>query len=106
MIEGEEICAELSITTERLEIWVRQGWLLPAREGDRPSFGPADLARARLIASLSRDFGANEEGIDLILHLLDQVHDLRRALQATRIAADRMDAKAREELLRYLSEES
>jgi chaperone modulatory protein CbpM len=39
-----------------------------------------DVARARLIGELQTNFGVNEEGVDIILHLLDQLHGLRRAL--------------------------
>ena len=39
-----------------------------------------DVARARLIGNLQTDLGVNDEGVDIILHLLDQLHGLRRAL--------------------------
>jgi chaperone modulatory protein CbpM len=38
-----------------------------------------DVARARLIRDLKDDFGVNDAGVDVILHLLDQLHGLRRA---------------------------
>lgn len=34
----------------------------------------------RLIHDLKSDLGANDEGIDVILHLMDQLHGLRNAL--------------------------
>src|SRR5262249_12254478 len=40
-----------------------------------------DLARARLIRDLREDFGVNDEGISVILHLVDQMHGLRRSMQ-------------------------
>jgi chaperone modulatory protein CbpM len=40
-----------------------------------------DLARAKLIRDLRDDLGVNDEGISVILHLLDQVHGLRRSMQ-------------------------
>jgi chaperone modulatory protein CbpM len=39
-----------------------------------------DLARAQLIRDLRDDLGVNDEGISVILHLLDQVHGLRRSM--------------------------
>jgi chaperone modulatory protein CbpM len=30
---------------------------------------------------LKEDFGVNDEGISLVLHLLDQVHGLRRSMR-------------------------
>ncbi|MCS3928869.1 hypothetical protein M2175_003900 [Bradyrhizobium elkanii] len=37
----------------------------------------ADLARARLIQDLKAYFGVNDEGITIILHLLDQLYGPR-----------------------------
>ena len=39
-----------------------------------------DLARARLIHDLKHNMGVNDEGLDVILHLIDQMHGLRKAL--------------------------
>jgi chaperone modulatory protein CbpM len=39
-----------------------------------------DVARARLIDDLKSGFGVNDEGVDVILHLVDQLHGMRRAL--------------------------
>jgi chaperone modulatory protein CbpM len=43
-----------------------------------------DIARACLIRDLKTDFGVNDEGIDVILHLVDQLHGLRRTLEQLR----------------------
>ena len=40
----------------------------------------ADLARANLISDLKDKMGVNNEGLGVVLHLLDQMHALRRAL--------------------------
>ena len=40
-----------------------------------------DVARARFIGNLKTDLGVNDEGIDVILHLVDQLHGLRAALE-------------------------
>jgi chaperone modulatory protein CbpM len=39
------------------------------------------LARAQLIRDLRDDFGVNDEGISVVLHLIDQMHGLRRSMQ-------------------------
>ena len=39
------------------------------------------LGRARLIHDLKVDFGVNDEGIAIVLHLLDQLHGLRCLLR-------------------------
>jgi chaperone modulatory protein CbpM len=51
-----------------------------ARSIDTLEFSETDLARAQLIQNLIDDLGVNTEGVGVALHLIDQVHDLRRAL--------------------------
>jgi len=72
----------IEITT--LEVWLEQEWIVPARTARGPDFGEIDLARARLIRELRDGIGANEAGIDVILHLMDQLHGLRSALDQLR----------------------
>ncbi len=45
-------------------------------------FSDVDLARAQLIRDLREDLGVNDEGISVILHLIDQMHGLRHSLQS------------------------
>ena len=58
-------------------------------------FSEVDLARARLIRDLKVDLGVNDDGIAIVLHLLDQLHGLRRLLremQAMEISDQAKDA--------------
>ena len=52
----------------------------PRRRAAERDFTELDLARARLIHDLKHNMGVNDEGLDVILHLIDQMHGLRRAL--------------------------
>ena len=63
-----------------MQSWISAGWLVPQAEPEL-SFTEADLARARLIRELKEDFGVNDEGVSVVLHLLDQVHGLRRTMR-------------------------
>ena len=66
-----------------LRAWAAAGWI-SIEEGE--AGGPlseADEARCHLISDLKHDIGINDEGIDVILNLLDQIHGLRRALRET-----------------------
>jgi hypothetical protein len=49
---------------------------VPASDG---RLSDLDLARMQLIDALRRDMGVDDDGITNILHLVDQVHRLRRA---------------------------
>ena len=63
-----------------LEVWIEEEWLVPSGTGTELAFSEADLARAKLIRDLIQDLGVNDEGVGIILNLLDQIHGLRRVL--------------------------
>lgn len=88
-MQRHEFLMHAEIEGEVLEVWLEEGWLAPL-EADR--FSDVDLARARLICDLKRGLGVNDEAVPIILHLLDQVHGLRRMIaEARRRAADPQD---------------
>ena len=66
------------IDQQTLEVWLREEWLLPGEVVSDLEFSDIDLARATLIVDLKKQLGVNDEGVDVILHLIDQVHGLRR----------------------------
>jgi chaperone modulatory protein CbpM len=86
----DEACAEAGVEQGVVVGFIRREWIV-CREG-QPCPEPEiqldaeDLARLRLILELQRDFGVNDEGVDIILRLLDQLHALR-ALAARKKAA-------------------
>jgi len=81
MFDESEFLKRAHLDNTTLEIWIREEWVIPSREqGGAPSYSEADLARARLIHDLRHNMGVNDEGLGLVLHLIDQVHGLRRAL--------------------------
>lgn len=71
----------LSLEVHVLDLWLEQEWLVPARREAELHFSEADVARARLIRDLQGGFGVNDPGVDVILHLLDQLHGFRRAFE-------------------------
>jgi chaperone modulatory protein CbpM len=93
-MDDRELCKRIHLEAEVLEGWVACGWLLPDRQTGRSRFTEADAARARLIQDLGQRGGVNDEGIDVILHLLDQLHGLRRSvadlMQALRAQPDQI----------------
>ena len=58
-----------------------QEWLIPREDATGQEFSDVDIARAHLIKDLKHDLGVNDEGIGVILNLIDQVHGLRRTLR-------------------------
>ncbi|QIL20189.1 chaperone modulator CbpM [Thermomonas sp. HDW16] len=71
-----------------LERWIARRWVLSIDDDGQPVLTDADAARACFIRDLTRDFGVNDEGIDLVLHLVDQLHGLRRMLADVRVQLD------------------
>ena len=65
---------------ETLAVWIEEEWLLPLEVAPEPVFSEMDLARAKLILELKHDLGVNDEGVGIILRLLDQMHSLRKAM--------------------------
>jgi chaperone modulatory protein CbpM len=76
-MEAQEFIGRSHIDTPTLNAWVEAEWLVPVTSQNGPFFSETDLARARLIQDLKVDFGVNDEGIAIILHLLDQLYGLR-----------------------------
>ncbi len=80
----EEFLKSSGLKVKVLDVWIEQEWLLPERTPSGLRFREIDVARARLIGELQSRIGANEAGIDVILHLMDQLHGMRRALAELR----------------------
>jgi chaperone modulatory protein CbpM len=75
-----EFLTSSGLEVQTLEVWIEQQWLIPEQTPSGPSFSDMDVARAHLIQDLKADLGVNDEGVDVILHLVDQLHGLRRAM--------------------------
>lgn len=83
IISKQEFLDRAQLDRETLEVWIEEEWLVPSGTATGLAFSEADLARAELIRDLMQDLGVNDEGVGVILSLLDQMHGLRRALADT-----------------------
>jgi chaperone modulatory protein CbpM len=81
IMNKQEFLTNAGLQVQTLELWLDQRWLIADQASDEMTFSDADVARARLIRDLKGDFGVNDEGIDVILHLVDQLHGLRGAFE-------------------------
>jgi chaperone modulatory protein CbpM len=81
MFATREFLLRARLDAKTLRAYIEAGWLLPRDNGHARRFSEADLARARLIRDLKKDMGVNDEGIAVVLDLVDQVHGLRRTLR-------------------------
>jgi chaperone modulatory protein CbpM len=69
-----------------LETWIGAGWVVPRDDAETHRFAEIDVARARLISDLKDDIGVNDEGVAIILDLIDQIHGLRGSLRDLSVA--------------------
>ena len=58
--------------------FIQREWIFPVTKDE---IDQEDVARIRLIEELRCSFGANDEAIPLILHLLDQLYYLHHQLR-------------------------
>ena len=80
ILKRTEFIARVKIDEDTLEIWLSEQWLIPIQQAKEESFTDADVARAMLIQELAHNFGVNQPGIGVALHLLDQLHSARASL--------------------------
>ena len=82
MLDERAFVTRLRIDKATLRRWVHKGWIsTPLSVNGGPRFREVDVARADLILDLG-ELGVNDDGIDVVLDLLDQLHGLRQALSA------------------------
>ena len=81
MLDIKEFRLHARLTSDVVDAWIEAGWLQPQRSDQGSGFSEIDLARAQLIRDLREDLGVNDEGISIILDLVDQMHGLRRTLR-------------------------
>jgi chaperone modulatory protein CbpM len=80
IMESHEFILRERIDAKVLDEWVEAGLLAPHQNGAGRRFSEVDLARAQLIRDLQH-LGVNDEGIPVVLDLVDQLHGLRRVLR-------------------------
>ncbi|TQM12291.1 chaperone modulatory protein CbpM [Pseudoxanthomonas sp. 3HH-4] len=81
-IDIEVFLSNSGIKREVLEQWIENEWVTPSRTGVGVHLTSVDVARVYFVRDLSADFGVNDAGIEVALHLVDQIHALRRVLRS------------------------
>jgi chaperone modulatory protein CbpM len=79
-MESREFLLLARLDHDVLNLWVEAGWLMPRSDRGAWHFSEVDLARVQLILDLKQDLGVNDEGVPIILDLVDQINGLRRML--------------------------
>ena len=84
ILNQREFLSSTGLQMQTLDVWLEQRWLIPEQTSAGANFSDMDVARAHFIRDMKADFGVNDEGVDVILHLVDQLHGLRRVLEQMR----------------------
>lgn len=92
MIDLDKFLQEANLELPTLQQWIEREWVTPARTSADIELSDTDVARVIFIRDLRSDFGVNDEGVAIVLHLVDQLHGLRRAMRDLRLElGDRND---------------
>jgi chaperone modulatory protein CbpM len=95
---AEEVVVTVSgLTRARLTALVEAEIVLPVQGAQGPLFRQVDIARLQLLSDLSEHFDLTEEGLGVVMQLVDQVHALRSDLRCllTAIAQEPEEVRAR-----------
>lgn len=104
-MKDAEFCSSLEIEITVLDFWVEHRWLVPEEKNGARIFHEADVARARLIQDLVGPMGVNEDGVDVAMRLLDQIHSLRGRLGALMEAIRTQDQEVQRRILALIDKE-
>ena len=95
-MDRQQFLIRADIDSDTTDLWVDAGWLAPRGASGEWTFSEIDLARTRLIQDLRGNFGVNDEGVPIVLGLIDQLHGLRRALRELLVTLRVQPATTRE----------
>lgn len=98
MLSIDDVAKRTEIKTAELHFYIQQSWIIPMEEDGRFFFDDADVARVQLIFDLRSAMGVNDEGVPVVLQLVDRLHSMNRALEEINQALDALPPGLREEL--------
>ena len=86
-----------SVSISELQLWVREGWIVPGGDPSSSNYDEVDVARAKLIYTLREECALPDEAVPVVPSLLDQIHGLRREIRnlASAIDAEPEDVRNR-----------
>lgn len=101
-MDRRQFLVQARIDLDTIDRWLDAGWLAQRGAGGEWTFYEIDLARSRLIQELTTDLGVNDEGVPIILALIDQLYGVRSALRDLFVALRAQPADTRERLVAEL----
>ena len=102
----EEVVEMLDARIDRamLEAYIERQWVRPHRKRKVWYFEEIDIARLQLICHLIQEIEVNDEGMDVVLSLLDQLYGLRAHVQKLTHAIAQQPQQVQAEIRSILSQ--
>jgi chaperone modulatory protein CbpM len=76
-LEDVLVVMEARIDRATVEEYIAREWLRPLQDHEVWYFEEIDIARLQLLCHLVQDIEVNNEGMDVVLSLLDQLYGMR-----------------------------
>ncbi len=102
MDEAAVVARVKRVSLRELRLWVREGWVRPARSDTGPVFDDLDVARIRLLCDLRKDMALPPDAVPPVLTLIDQLHRARRELRWLTEALDEQPDEVRRAVIAAL----
>jgi chaperone modulatory protein CbpM len=87
-----------------LEEYIRREWIRPRQEQEGWYFEEIDIARLELVCHLSQDIEINDQGMDVVLSLLDQLYGLRTHMMHLSHAIARQQPEVQAEIVEIINQ--
>ena len=78
----ETLTAVAELTPDQLDRYIRAGVVQPVSTTEGPVFRELDIARLSLLVDLSEGYALDDEGLALVMSLLDQLNGVRADMRA------------------------
>jgi|GEM_PF-2520949 len=78
-LEMKYVCQQLNVKEAILIEWLEADLVVPAAP-EGPAFDDEDLSRIKLLNDLQSIFDTNTSSLEVIMHLLDQIHLLKKEI--------------------------
>jgi len=94
------------IDRQTLEDYIARQWLRPVSHTSGWYFEEIDIARLELVCHLTQDINVNEEGMDVVLSLLDQLYGLRAHMQKLNHAIAQQPSQVQTDIMMVIEQKT
>jgi chaperone modulatory protein CbpM len=103
MTRLEDLLSKI-VTLQRrdIEAWMRDGLVKPEKHEDMQVFSDAECARIQLVCTLHYDLDIELNSMQVIMSLVDQLHDTRERLQCLSGAVLAQDKTVQSSILQVI----